>query len=708
MAQTRDLGNGFRDHGVAAPVARSRGAAATVDGDGNNVILVYLSDHRACMSLLTIDARTGESRQVDVPPHNRDSPFAVILSSKNHFLTHFGTTFMDFDPASGTFAFHGKTKDRVAMSMTEDHRGIVWAATYPKSHVVSYDPVSGDLTDHGSLNQEKWPQYPRSMAVGRDGWVYIASVAPPGTKLSLDGAPPADAVISHEANASDAQAMRHLKQGEHTINIHGDGAIKSLTVRAIPEMIFDSIGYRPCPWLKCYGPYNWDLFEKCGIMDAVNVIAERAPLPENAERSAAWQADGKRILWASFVDWKKSQNVPQTVDGIHGFLADHTGLKKPHLDGTLMSEFDGFGYPRGLDEYPIIAKAIRRMGKDPKLASKVFYPYGKFMYLDDRSIEFMAAILDSGYKFAEEIYMQEKPTEQGARNYLDAMVRQRMLRYQAVLPDCQKGMIAVLAYFSIPRETVNVDPNANYMVFMDMQMNLLANDPVFSQLAGVMWYHCAYADEQSLAWSARLLRHYCIEGRRDMLSTDPYELTHIENADFRLGTKGWTITPAEPESTHAQSLRQFGGYQGRYPRADMGDQGMLTIRSAAKPNRFSQRVKHLKPGRLYSVKMFSADYNDMAKGIARKAPHAASITLEDVDILPQRSICELFSRGGGSYAKEGRKSNRWVTFREVFFRPRKTEAQLIISDWESDTKPGGPVGQSLIHNFIELEPYLDQ
>lgn len=173
MAQSKDLGNGLRDHGVAAPVARSRGAVATVDGTGRNVVLVYLSDHRACTSLLVIDAATGETKQADVPPHAHDSPFAVILSSRNRFFSHFGTTFMEFDPATGAFTFSGKTDDRVAMSMTEDANGVIWAGTYPKSHIVGFDPVSRALTDYGSVNAETWPQYPRSIAADADGWVYI-------------------------------------------------------------------------------------------------------------------------------------------------------------------------------------------------------------------------------------------------------------------------------------------------------------------------------------------------------------------------------------------------------------------------------------------------------------------------------------------------------------------------------------------------------
>ena len=33
-------------------------------------------------------------------------------------------------------------------------------------------------------------------------------------------------------------------------------------------------------------------------------------------------------------------------------------------------------------------------------------------------------------------------------------------------------------------------------------------------------------------------------------------------------------------------------------------------------------------------------------------------------------------------------------------------ARLTVSDWKSDTEPGGPIGQAMMFNFIELQPYL--
>ena len=172
-ARRQARGYGFIEYAAAAPVSRSRGIAATADKDGRPVILVWLSDHRACKSILVIDAITGRTKQYPTPKARRDSPFAVLLSSRNKFYSLLGYTFMEFDPAVMKFTFSGKATDRVAMSMTEDHNGIIWAANYPKSHVTSFDPKTKKLTNYGQLNKETWPQYPRAVAVDRSGWVYL-------------------------------------------------------------------------------------------------------------------------------------------------------------------------------------------------------------------------------------------------------------------------------------------------------------------------------------------------------------------------------------------------------------------------------------------------------------------------------------------------------------------------------------------------------
>ncbi len=173
-AETEDLGNGFLHHGVATPVSNHRGTVATVDGDGRNVVLVWLFDCRGGYALLMIDAVTGEANQFPMPfPPGGDGPYASILSSQNKYYTHFNSHFVEFDPARRKFTFFHKTARQMAMSMTEDDRGVIWSVTYPNCGLVSYDPKSGEFKDYGYQNKENWRQYPRHIAADDSGWIYF-------------------------------------------------------------------------------------------------------------------------------------------------------------------------------------------------------------------------------------------------------------------------------------------------------------------------------------------------------------------------------------------------------------------------------------------------------------------------------------------------------------------------------------------------------
>lgn len=62
----------------------------------------------------------------------------------------------------------------MAMGMTEDDKGRIWAVTYPNSGVVCFDPATSAFTDYGYLNKENWAQYQRYMAADDQGWIYFA------------------------------------------------------------------------------------------------------------------------------------------------------------------------------------------------------------------------------------------------------------------------------------------------------------------------------------------------------------------------------------------------------------------------------------------------------------------------------------------------------------------------------------------------------
>jgi hypothetical protein len=172
-AATEDLGNGFAHHGVATPISNHRGTVATVDGQGHDVVLSWLRDHRGCYELLLVDVESGKAEEYPLPFPVGDDPFASILSTGNRFYTHFNSHFVEFDPVKRAFTFFHKTAPQMAMSMTEDDRGVIWSVTYPQSGVVSYNPKTGAFKDYGQVYPQNWAQYPRSVAVDDAGWVYF-------------------------------------------------------------------------------------------------------------------------------------------------------------------------------------------------------------------------------------------------------------------------------------------------------------------------------------------------------------------------------------------------------------------------------------------------------------------------------------------------------------------------------------------------------
>ena len=164
----------FKDHGVATPISNHRGIVATVDGNNRNVVLIWLFDYTGGYALLMVDAETGKSDQYAVPfPTGGDTPYSSILSTGNKFYTLFNGYFTEFDPVKRAFTFHQAVKRQMAMSMTEDYNGVIWAATYPNSGLVSFDPKTRTLKDYGYLYQQNWSQYPRYVARDKAGWVYF-------------------------------------------------------------------------------------------------------------------------------------------------------------------------------------------------------------------------------------------------------------------------------------------------------------------------------------------------------------------------------------------------------------------------------------------------------------------------------------------------------------------------------------------------------
>ena len=98
--------------------------------------------------------------------------------------------------------------------------------------------------------------------------------------------------------------------------------------------------------------------------------------------------------------------------------------------------------------------------------------------------------------------------------------------------------------------------------------------------------------------------------------------------------------------------------------------------------------------------MFSGDFEDMS----REEKHAVNIELQNVDMIPDGSYTPVLRYQFGVTALS-EKTNFWMNYYSLIFRAKDTTAKLTISDWVNEQEPGGPIGQQLMFNFVQVHPY---
>jgi hypothetical protein len=556
----------------------------------------------------------------------------------------------------------------------------------------------------------------------RDGWVFIstsATIQGQGKawitlkKTGKDKASGAGqkgesnvSIVHDQPGATTTrETMRFMAAGEYRLSFGSEGkaVLESLVVRAIPELIFCKFGYDPL--VAPDGPYNWTFLQK-HVLPHVNCIVGSGG-PEQRTAAEAWKRQGKRWLVECAVPGLDGA-ATVSADQAYHFWAHNPGMAEPLLDGVIADEFAD----RKLGaKYTAWGEAVRKIRATERFQAKQFYPYCTSLYGDPLSEEFVRTVIQAGYRFAWEKYFPEPPTESQAQQVLETKLTAEMQSWQEALPGCAGNLVLCFGYMSIPiTETLNLNPEVDYKVWMDMQFHEAATDPAFEGLYGLMEYTSGYADEETVRWAAKLYRHYGIDGATELLSRKygyQYHPDLLKNPDFADGTDFWTVEPAESGSAEARVMKGLGWLEGRYPRTSMGDTFLWTRRSEHKPNTFSQLIRNLRPGQLYSLKMITADFQELSCGQSAQQKHAVSITLDSVQPVEEKSfqhpVANNYAHELGAFTGPNK---AWMNYHYQVFRAKARTAKLAISDWTSSIKPGGPAGQQLMFNFIEVQPYL--
>jgi hypothetical protein len=560
---------------------------------------------------------------------------------------------------------------------------------------------------------------------GHAGYIFVtADCRGKGTvTLKLDDTPEPLAFIKHDADISQpTEAVRNISPGEHRLKVEcaGNIQVEKLVVKAIPELMHCGLGFDPA--IKSYGKYDLEFLKKDILPNVTTLIVRPNPKMDPAFIED-WHRQGKRLVAAVWVN----QQV-KTVEEHYHIWIDYFE-KVPILDGIMVDEFiinnphtrPGTkltpGRKRRLEQehalHRVYAEALQRVHAEERYKNKMVYAYfggsGKILNQEVIGPTFVHSILNLNYRIGLERYIFEVSSEQKSKDVLQLFV-DGITDWVAKEPTVREQMVLTFGLFSMPPGGINKQPNVDFHVWMDQQMNVVANHPVMAGMGGLNWWTSLQADEETVRFVGKLYRHYAIEGKRELLTKDPLFLTHIQNADFEKQLEGWTLHAAEEGSIQAKSFPRYGRIEGRYMGlgrpADpehIGDTFLWMKRSEKGPNTFSQPIKDLEPGRMYSLKMFTCDYQDLInpkkKSKEEAHPFIGNISIDGVEVDRKRSFNEAYS------STPEPRIPVWITYHWMVFRAKSPTAKITVSDWDPAQKTIAAFGQEQTFNFLELEPY---
>lgn len=538
-----------------------------------------------------------------------------------------------------------------------------------------------------------------------EGWVHLSARPKPGStgKITLtldDGSEP---VLVLDESTPLPETMRRLPAGSHTLEIlpEANAALAGLTVRAVPQIIFYSIDH--------LGQDRWnidfavrrdyrELWDQ-GILPNFNILVSEPYASGRHDDTAAyadlireWRGQGRQWLVKVSAAKKKGED-PAEVEALWA-----KPLADPRIDGIMIDECSR--YQKEL--FPFWGREIEALSRRPEVQGKSLYALCGFAEAEKTLLPLTQGVVGGGYYMAPEMYFRNLARLERAPA--------DMVAWRKAYPGVEKNFIAVLGPNNAATGlTFHVQPDYNYKAFLEKQMAMLATDPAFAGIAGVGIWVARYMDDDLLRWYARLVRHYLIEGQSTPMGTDPVLLTHLQNPGFEDGEAGWTLEKASPDSLSVRDASIVPYIKRSYSALPERKKVLYTKRDPERPNRISQTVRDLIPGRVYHVDVYTQDLNCSDK----PADIAIGIQLNGAEILPEHS----FDKTIVSPAKSSRTQDDGLTF-EVetgdlkmawlhsrrLFRATAPTAELVLSDWPGDKPPAGGAGQELVWDFIELAP----
>ena len=514
----------------------------------------------------------------------------------------------------------------------------------------------------------------RRLSLARGGWTFVSAAA---ESVEIDG----KAVIGPDTPRH--ETVRELGRGEHVIRVKGASG-GAFVVRRIPELF----NYCTNPSVvKENPPFDWAFAEKY-VLPGVTTL--------NGGQIDAHAVPGLKDRGYIWLGNQNSRNISDDDDVCRRLAKSHR-INDACFDGVTMDE-------QYLNQPDVITHYSAGLWK-------YAHPEGKRVYswvvgkpaITGVDHDFVAASVNATAgrgKLLTEYYCVTKATERAAAEYVRDWLKGSLADYDAFSPVYRPRYGVIFGnYTQSPYISLWGHPEVDYRYYLDMQFNLVANDPAFGDVGCTGVWGSYYAEEEIHRWTFMLMRHYFIEGRKEMLSPK-YGFTYLSgrvaNGDFERGLGGWT---ASGDVTTGR-LKGLGVYsQGRRSGDDSrGDAYAVLTHAEGAVASLSQRVTGLVPGKDYCLRYAVMDAKEVAADMRGKPREFAltAVLPDGVSVRKDLSWSHVDERKG----VKGSNHAPRVNMRHVVFTASAATMDLVFTT--AAAKPG----ESFALNGVSVHLYL--
>ena len=498
------------------------------------------------------------------------------------------------------------------------------------------------------------------LAFRKDTWLYIAADA---QSVKFDGAEMPGLRYPNRETFLEAEA------GTHTLSVKGANGGR-LVVRRIPETLD-------------YQTFEGD-FQRKFVLPSVTTL-DGGRVARDTQRMFR-ETGHLHIGNVSMTDFKD-------VAEIKGSLDINVGMTDPDYDGVTCDELNPWS-ARKMSDFAEMLWAYRA-AKGKRIYSWVV---GKpfFKATDHDAVSAILNACGGKGRLLNEFYCRTRETEEEAREHVRDWLAGNLRAWEGFSPVLKHGYAPIFGAYTEMRYGSSVAPHCevDYRHYLDMQFNILANDPAFVDIPCTGVWGTNYSDPEIKGWTFRLLRHYCVEGRRTMLSDRfglKYRPGHLKNCDFAQGLDGWRASG----NVQGASVEGFGlesELRGGKNLPPIGDT-FAELRGAGAS--VAQTATGLVPGKCYLLefKTFSPEDARTHRKVDRTAKAAvkAAVKVSGGRICDEATYMKARSRPKA-------KTGAVVTDNRIVFVADSQEADIAFS-----TEGGNDVGINSISLRLAIE-----